>query len=115
MKQINEIFYKGIHPVNENIIRTIDIDWDMHSKGILNIAKSFEPDFVINPHLYAIMSVWALDRITGFSDKGKDSFDNLIRKELEKPPEEQSEVIVRWLNGCRGLKSKKDNIMYGPS
>lgn len=67
MKKINEIFYTGIHPVNENIIRTISIDWDMHSKGIFNIAKSLEPKFVVNENNKRILRLLLL-YFTGSKD-----------------------------------------------
>lgn len=48
MKNIKDIFYDGFEPSDDNIIRPVRINWTQHSIGIQNIAKSFEPDFVIN-------------------------------------------------------------------
>lgn len=45
---IKEIFYDGFEPSDDNIIRPVRINWTQHTNGIVNIAKSFETDFVIN-------------------------------------------------------------------
>ena len=46
MNNINEIFKGNLKP-KENIIKTIPIVWDKHAKGIINIAKHFEPNFKV--------------------------------------------------------------------
>jgi DNA replication protein DnaC len=48
MQSLREIFYSGLEPNDDNIIKTVEINWNQHSSGILNIAKSIEPDFLIN-------------------------------------------------------------------
>lgn len=48
MKTLREIFYSELEPNDDNIIKTVEINWNQHSFGIINIAKSIEPDFVIN-------------------------------------------------------------------
>jgi len=55
MEKIKDIFYNGMNPVNENLIRTIIIDWSEHSKGILNIARNLEPNFEVTEDNKAIL------------------------------------------------------------
>lgn len=47
MKRINEIFYEGANFENDNIIKNVNVNWDAHSNGILNIAKNLEPGFIV--------------------------------------------------------------------
>jgi len=49
MSNINDIF-RGIKSDAKvsNIINSIAVDWNEHSKGIINIAKHLEPNFIVN-------------------------------------------------------------------
>jgi len=68
-------------------------------------------DFVLDPHLYDIMTVWVLDRVTRFSERGEESFEETIRKEVRKPIEERNDVIMKWVNNCAGLRCKTERFM----
>ena len=49
MKSISDIFFNGISDKHDiNIIKKVNVPIDSHYIGILNIAKSIEPGFVIN-------------------------------------------------------------------
>jgi SpoVK/Ycf46/Vps4 family AAA+-type ATPase len=52
---IKNIFYKGIEVEKQNIIKTVNIDWLAHSHGIINICKSFEPEFEINENIKPVL------------------------------------------------------------
>ena len=60
MGNIREIFEKGISFSEKEIIDRVPIDWDKHSKGILNIAKSLEPNFKINENNKKILKLLLL-------------------------------------------------------
>ncbi len=46
MKKISEIFQNGFNEVDFNIIRTLDVNHELHYDGIINIFKYFEPNFI---------------------------------------------------------------------
>ena len=49
MDSFKEIFDGGDYvPKRKSEIETINIDWNLHAKGVVKIAKHLEPDFVIN-------------------------------------------------------------------
>lgn len=48
MKNLNEIFYKEMDVLQKQIINTVPINWEQHSRGVLNIARGFEPLFKID-------------------------------------------------------------------
>lgn len=47
MERIREIFYKGLKQPEESIIKQIEINWPQHAAGVVNIAKSIQPNFEI--------------------------------------------------------------------
>ena len=84
MEQIQNIFFGSIFDkVTEPQIKEIKINWEQHSRGILNIAKSIEPKFKItenNKHVLRLMLLYFSGNpvfITEMEDyfKVKGSFD----------------------------------------
>lgn len=54
---IKSIFYDAIFSDNENIIKTIPINWNQHSIGIINIAKNLVSNFEINKNNKPILKL----------------------------------------------------------
>lgn len=59
MKEINilEVFMHGIESRQENIIKTVNIDTVRHKIGLVNILKSFVPDFKIDTNNREIINI----------------------------------------------------------
>jgi DNA replication protein DnaC len=74
MQTLREIFYSGLEPNDDNIIRAVDINWNQHSSGVLNIAKSIEPDFLIDETNKDVLKQLLL------YFTGSDEFDGSLKK-----------------------------------
>jgi len=74
MKTIRDIFFEGLEPNDDNIIRPVEINWNQHSNGVLNIAKSLEPTFEVNDINKNILK----ELLMYFS--GSDSFNGSLKK-----------------------------------
>lgn len=66
MENIENIFYKG-QQEQPNIIKSVDVDWDVHSKGVLNIIESKQPNYIIGEEQKKILK-YLLQYFTGSSD-----------------------------------------------
>ena len=71
MEAIRDIFTGKANRIQENEIKTIEIDWNEHSLGILRIAKYLQPNFQITENNKIIMKL-LLMYFTGNEDFKKE-------------------------------------------
>lgn len=76
MQKISEIFYKGMTPENNSIIKTVKINWYQHIVGMVNLARSFEPKFRLRDNTEKVLRLMLMyfsgdpDFLKGMGDFG---------------------------------------------